>query len=176
MPKNIVISEGTTGRNFSGVKKLKTELQGGGTCNWIPEDEAGDYTNLKTKNITENGEYTASDDNATGYSKVKVNVSLNTKSKRISANGTYNAADDNVGGYDTVTVNVPTGSHLGTKTITVDGIYRASADDLDGYSEVKVSVGGGGGGGVTPMIGQVDKAYGYPAARVMVIINGELYR
>ena len=147
MPKNIVIAEGTTGKTFTGVKKIKTQLQGGGTCNWVPEDEAGDYTRLKTKNITKNGEYEASDDDASGYSKVKVNVSLDTKSKRISANGTYNAADDNAGGYDTVTVDVPTGSNLGRKTITTDGIYRASADDLDGYSEVKVSVGGGGGGG-----------------------------
>lgn len=151
MPKNIVIAEGTTGRNFSGVEKIKTQLQGGGTCNWIPEDEAGDYTNLKTKTITENGEYEAADDNATGYSKVKVNVKLNTKSKRIDANGVYNAANDNAGGYDTVTVNVPTGSNLGTKTIHRDGVYRAAADNLDGYSEVTVSVGGGGGGGTSDL-------------------------
>ena len=124
MPKNIVIAEGTTGKTFTGVKKIKTQVQGGGTCNWVPEDEAGDYTRLKTKNITKNGEYEASDDDASGYSKVKVNVSLDTKSKRISANGTYNAIDDNTGGYDTVTVDVPYGQCAYGKSSRNKNNYR----------------------------------------------------
>ena len=48
--------------------KLKTNLVGGGTCLWVPEDE----TTLGTKIITENGTYKASDDGYYGYSEVTV--------------------------------------------------------------------------------------------------------
>ena len=48
--------------------KLKTNLVGGGTCLWVPEDE----TMLGTKYISENGTYKASDDGYYGYSEVSV--------------------------------------------------------------------------------------------------------
>lgn len=161
MPKNIVIAEGTQGKTFTAVEKIRTKLQGGGTCNWIPEDEAGDYTNLKNKTIRENGEYLPSADNCTGYSKVTVNVRTNTKAKRITENGTYNAADESVDGYKTVTVNVAGrggggGTNIGDKTIKTNGIYRAAADNLDGYGMVTVAV-----ENTIPNIGQIDKALVY---------------
>ena len=70
MSKNIIIEEGGVARSFSGVEKLQTELVGGGSCNWVPEDE----TKLTTKSISKNGTYNASSDDAYGYSKVTVNV------------------------------------------------------------------------------------------------------
>lgn len=160
MPKNIVIAEGTQGKTFTAVEKIRTKLMGGGTCNWIPEEEAGDYTNLKNKTIRENGEYLPSADNCTGYSKVTVNVRTNTKSIRITENGTYNAADESVDGYKTVTVNVAGGggggTNIGDKTIKMNGIYRAAADGLDGYGTVTVSI-----MGLTPQFGKMrDKITG----------------
>jgi hypothetical protein len=157
LPKNIVIAEGTQGKTFTAVEKIRTKLQGGGTCNWIPEDEAGDYTNLKNKTIRENGEYLPSADNCTGYKKVTVNVRTNTKAKRITENGTYNATDDGADGYSSVTVDVAGGggggSDIGDKKITANGIYRAAADGLDGYGMVTVAV-----ENTIPNIGQIDKA------------------
>lgn len=70
MNKNIIIQEGGTGKQMS-VSKLKTNMVGGGTCLWVPEDEAS----LGTKSITSNGTYNASDDGKYGYSQVTVNVS-----------------------------------------------------------------------------------------------------
>lgn len=69
MSKNIIIQEGGTGKQMS-VSKLKTNTVGGGTCLWVPEDEAS----LGTKSITSNGTYNSSDDGKYGYSQVTVNV------------------------------------------------------------------------------------------------------
>lgn len=69
MSKNIVIQEGSIGKQVT-ADKLKTNLVGGGTCLWVPEDE----TTLGTKSITANGTYKASDDGNYGYSQVTVNV------------------------------------------------------------------------------------------------------
>jgi len=68
MSKNIVIQEGGIGKQIT-ADKLKTNLVGGSSCLWVPEDE----TLLGTKNITENGTYRASDDGYYGYSEVTVN-------------------------------------------------------------------------------------------------------
>ena len=67
MSKNITIQEGGTGKSMT-VDKLKTNLNGGGTCLWVPEDEV----QLTTKYITEDGTYKASDDGYYGYSQVTV--------------------------------------------------------------------------------------------------------
>lgn len=69
MSKNIAIQEGGTGRQFT-ADKLKTSLVGGGTCEWVPEDEV----RLGTKRITASGTYAAEDDGCYGYSQVVVNV------------------------------------------------------------------------------------------------------
>lgn len=142
MAKNIIISEGTETKFLSGVAKLRTNLQGGGSQLWVPEDEAGDYIRLSAKTFRENGEYYAADDNVTGYKSVKVSVRPNTSSKSITVNGTYTASDEGIDGYSRVTVNVPTGGgsdpKLGTKTIKSDGTYKASKDGYDGYSTVTV--------------------------------------
>lgn len=147
MAKNIIISEGTETKFLSGVEKLRTNLQGGGSQLWVPEDEAGDYVRLSAKTFRENGEYFAADDNVTGYKSVKVSVRPNTSSKSITVNGTYSAIDEGYDGYSTVRVNVSGGggdTKLGTKTITDNGTYRASNDGFDGYSTVTVKTKTGG--------------------------------
>lgn len=70
MSKDITIEEGGVARSFGAVKKLKTALQGGSSCLWVPEDEV----KLTTKNITENGTYKAEDDDVYGWDTINVNV------------------------------------------------------------------------------------------------------
>lgn len=68
MSKNIAIEEGGISKTLT-VDKLKTDLVGGGSCMWVPEDE----TRLTTKHITENGTYRAESEGYYGYSEVTVN-------------------------------------------------------------------------------------------------------
>lgn len=110
MAKNITIAEGGVSRNFT-AKKLKTNLQGGGNCTWVPEDEAADYCTFKELKVTANGTYKASDKNCDGFDKVKVEVPSDVlPQKTITTNGEYDAMqDDGRMGYAHVTVNVPGG-------------------------------------------------------------------
>lgn len=143
MAKNIVIAEGTQGKTFTGVEKIRTKLQGGGSQNWIPEDEAGEYAKLKALTVRANGEYIASRDNVAGYKSVKVNVKANTKSISVDHNGTYNAADEDIDGYSSVSVNVTGGgTKLGTLTAHNNGVYNAADKGYDGYSTVNISIKG----------------------------------
>lgn len=143
MAKNIVIAEGTQGKTFTGVEKIRTKLQGGGSQNWIPEDEAGEYAKLKALTVRANGEYIASRDNVAGYKSVKVTVKANTKSISVDHNGTYNAADEDIDGYSSVSVNVTGGgTKLGTLTAHNNGVYNAADKGYDGYSTVNISIKG----------------------------------
>ena len=67
--KTIVMYEGNQPHTFS-ASKLRTPLQGGGTCDWVPEDEV----QLTTKFVSENGTYNAASDEFYGFSQVTVNV------------------------------------------------------------------------------------------------------
>ena len=67
MSKNITIQEGGVGKQLT-VDKLRTNLVGGGTCLWVPEDEVP----LGRKRISENGTFKAGDDGLYGYSQVTV--------------------------------------------------------------------------------------------------------
>ena len=73
-------------------------------------DTAGNAVNTGAKVITQNGTYSASDDNFDGYSEVTVNVSSGATlgAKSITQNGSYNPALDNLDGYSAVTVDLPT--------------------------------------------------------------------
>ena len=65
--------------------------------------------NLGTKEVTVNGEYSASEDNLDGYSKVSVNIPIpkpNVATKTIIENGTYKASDEGLDGYSSVEVKV----------------------------------------------------------------------
>lgn len=133
--KNIVIQNGSDPVQYlSGVTRIRTELQEGGYCDWMPEDEVnltpggsesdsgGSNGNLIEKTITRNGEYDAAlDDGADGYSKVNVELPLGTKT--ISSNGTFRASDDAFAGYSAVTVNVGT-DYLGDTTEVAAYIER----------------------------------------------------
>lgn len=61
------IKEGGKSRNFSAAM-LKTNLQGGGTCLWIPRMDV----ELKSKYITKSGTYTAKADDCYGFDQVTV--------------------------------------------------------------------------------------------------------
>lgn len=68
--KKIIMYEGGQEHIFE-AKKLRTPLQEGGTCDWVPEEEV----QTTTKQITKNGTYKAKDDDKYAYSEVTVNVS-----------------------------------------------------------------------------------------------------
>ena len=67
MSKNISIAEGGVAKQLT-VDKLKTNMYGGGSCIWVPED----VVNLGSKTIKQSGVYKASDDGYYGYDKVVV--------------------------------------------------------------------------------------------------------
>lgn len=109
MSKNVTIAEGSQARNFDGIKKLRTNLVGGGTQYWVPEDESGKYIDTKVLTVENNGTYSAQDYECDAFSKVSANVKPNTMDKQININGSYNASDDNVQAYSSVEVNVVKG-------------------------------------------------------------------
>ena len=41
--KNVVIQEGGVSTTINNVRKLETDLAGGGTCGWLPEDEISGF-------------------------------------------------------------------------------------------------------------------------------------
>ena len=109
MNKNISLKEGNQARNFT-PEKLKTALQGGGFCLWVPKDG----TRLKTISIRKPGTYQAWVEDVYGYSKATVSgllkeSEIKTISKEITENSTYRAEDEGFYGYDVVSVNVPGG-------------------------------------------------------------------
>lgn len=142
MSKNITIQEGGVARTLSGVEKIVTNVVGGGTQNWVPEDEAANYVTTGELSVSENGTYYASDDGYIGFSKVEVDTPSRLTSKTITENGTYDASDDGYDGFSSVDVNVegsvPT--TLIEKQITENGEYVARDDDADGYSKIIVNV------------------------------------
>ena len=89
---------------------------------------------LTTKNITANGTYNASSDNADGYSSVTVDVEPDLTTKNITANGTYNASSDNVDGYSSVIVNVPitSGTTIPTKDYSTNALKYCDLTDCHG--------------------------------------------
>lgn len=118
MSKNITIKEGAVARNFTGVKKLQTNVIGGGNQSWIPEDEAADYCTFKKITLRQNGTVKAEDNACDGFSEVTVDIASDLKEKIIRENGEYIAADDNCAGYSKVTVNVA-GGGAGSEQHTV---------------------------------------------------------
>lgn len=70
MSKNVSIEEGDRSRNFGPTSKIKTELQGGGECYWVPEDERLTAYVFASKNR----EYTADNISAYGIGEIDVNV------------------------------------------------------------------------------------------------------
>lgn len=148
MAKNITIREGDTAKQFT-AKKLKMNLVGGGTANFVPEDEAVDYVDLKDHEFKANGTFNPSDFNCDGFGQVKVNVPANVKEKTITKNGVFNAVDDNCLGYSKVTVNVPGGGGGGPYTVKFFG------DDYETVLKTEANVPYGGSASCTELDGTV---------------------
>lgn len=72
MSTNITIQEGGKEYQFS-VASLQTDVDGVGTCLWVPPGGG----NVKRKHITKNGIYVAGDEGYYAYSVVTVNVDRN---------------------------------------------------------------------------------------------------
>lgn len=138
MSKNISIKEGNQNRNFS-PSKLRTALQGGGSCLWVPKDG----TRLKTISIRKPGTYQAWVEDVYGYSKATVSgllkeSEIKTISKEITENNTYRSEDEGYYGYDVVSVNVPGGG--GTAPPSYDPGSSVVGTYPDGDEPVTVSV------------------------------------
>lgn len=122
MAKNITIREGDTSKQFT-AKKLKMNLVGGGTTNFVPEDEVLYYVDLKDHTFTQSGTFLPSQFNCDGFRQVKIAIPADVKEKTIKANGVYNASDDQCLGYSKVTVSVPGGGG--------GGPYKVNFFDVD---------------------------------------------
>ena len=116
MAKNITIREGDTSKQFT-AKKLKVNQVGGGSVNFIPEDEALDYVDVKDHTFKENGTFNPGDFNCDAFGQVKIDIPANVKEKTFTKNGTFNASADNVLGYSKVTIAVPAGGGGGPYTV-----------------------------------------------------------
>lgn len=139
MSKSAVIQTGSLNRSFPTVRKLETDLQGGGTQYWIPEDEANDYADTEELTVTENGTYTPSSGNV-AFSKVTVNTPKKLGPMRTTQNGEFSAGTFGLYGFDSVTVDVDTSLRTGSASVTANGTYLASAYNLDGFSSFTVNV------------------------------------
>lgn len=100
MSKNIYITEGRKGRRFGSAKKLKTPLQGGGSCLWVPEDDV----QLDPLFATENGVYIP---DGYGFSDASVNVFDGNIGSLDADNNWPYFPDGDLDGYGKVDVNVP---------------------------------------------------------------------
>ena len=151
MSKNIIIQQNGTAQNFT-ASVLRTAKQGGGSVDWVPEDEV----QVISKTVTENGEYVAEDENVYGYSEVITKGLVDpkkypVKSKSISENGTYAAGNEGLHGYSSVHVSVRGGGKYtdpdtGNTVVPDAGINNGCAivgKDEDG-DEAMVRVDGGG--------------------------------
>ena len=118
--------------DYYDILLLAKKLNGGG----------GGEATLINKNISSNGTYNASSDNADGYKKVVVNVpNPSTGSLSITSNNTYDVTN-----YASAVVNVPTGiTPTGTIPITQNGTV-----DVTNYASAEVNVSGIATGTFTP--------------------------
>lgn len=139
MSRNITVSEGQQGRNFGPTRKLETDLQGGGTQYWIPEEEANDYADTEEITITENGTYSPGAGIA-AFSRVIVNTPFKLGKLTARQAGEYNAATFGLSGFSEVMVDVYTSMRTGSASVTANGTYLASSYELDGFSTFTVNV------------------------------------
>lgn len=70
MSKNIIIEKNGVAQTLQNVEVLRTTAIGGGSVDWLPEDE----TTLAEITVTENGTYTADSRSVYGFSRAIVNV------------------------------------------------------------------------------------------------------
>lgn len=70
MSEAVKIKEGGVDRSQNQIDKLKTNMQGGGVCYWVPETER----ETDSKSIDKNGTYTAEEEGLYGFSVLNVSV------------------------------------------------------------------------------------------------------
>lgn len=98
-------------------------------CDWQPVlGGGGEPAVLIDKNITQNGDYSAADDDADGYSSVHVDVQPDLTTKSITQNGTYQASADNADGYSSVSVSVSAGQR------DIEGDCKITDNTVTGFS------------------------------------------
>ena len=138
MAKNVAITEDGSAKVLSNVEKIKTSIQEGGTCLWVPKDDFP----VGVKNVTEDGTYNPTDDNLYAYSKVVASGIGNTAmgrliTKSVTKNGTYNITDEsgNPYGYSSFTVNVDTSEDSGGDSGASDPITGKDEDGNDAMVE-----------------------------------------
>lgn len=126
MAKNISILEQAVSRTFGSVEKLETNLVGGGTQLWIPEDEAVNYVELEDLDVTENGYYTPSGD---GFKSVSVEVETEPELEEIeiTENGTYTPTSGV--GFSSVSVEVQ--SESGGDSPEISGQTSSAVASVD---------------------------------------------
>ncbi len=138
MSKNIIIQKDGVAQNVTAAKLSTNEL-GGGSCTWVPEDEANDYASFGSLSATENGTYIP-DENQAGYNSVTVNVQKKLAPIMATENGIYYANEQGVDGFSSVKVNVPSISNISMGVATENGVYDAAENGLDGYKPFRVMV------------------------------------
>jgi len=138
MAKNVSITEDGSAKVLNNVEKIKTSIQEGGTCLWVPKDDFP----VGIKNVTEDGTYNPVDDNLYAYSKVVASGIGNTAmgrliTKSVTKNGTYNITDEsgNPYGYSSFTVNVDTSDDSGGDSGASDPITGKDEDGNDAMVE-----------------------------------------
>ena len=132
----------------SDATAVSSDIKSGKTAYVLGEKVTGSHVcpsapsaTLVEKSITQNGVYSASDENADGFSEVTVNVPSGSGSvlveKTITQNGTFNASADSADGYSSVTVNVP------SSAVTPSGALNISENgtfDVTNYASAIVNV------------------------------------
>lgn len=110
MAKNVIITEDGNSKTISNATRIRTALEGGGTCDWIPKDDVP----LQELTVTEDGVYDP-EEGYYGFSQVTASgvgtvVEGTLIEKTVIKNGTYNITDEsgNPYGYSKITVNVDT--------------------------------------------------------------------
>lgn len=135
MAKNITILEGRETRTFGNVEKLQTNLVGGGTQNWIPEDEAASYVDAEDLSVDENGYYEP--DAGTFFSSVDVNVEVEPELEEITIteNGIYTPSGD---GFSQVSVEVDEGGGGDDPSVHGNEVKAIAQTDINAGETVAV--------------------------------------
>lgn len=135
MAKNITILEGRETRTFGNVEKIQTNLVGGGTQNWIPEDEAASYVETEDLSVDENGYYAP--EPGSFFSSVDVNVEVEPDLEEITIteNGTYTPQGD---GFSSVSVEVDTSGQGGDPSVHGNEVTAVATTDINAGDTVAV--------------------------------------
>lgn len=125
--KDIIIQEGGSAKILEDVAKIKTFVENGDYCYWVPEDSV----RLTTLNVNRDGRYAASDSGYYGFSEVVVSGvgttvigDVITKNVEIESNGSYSykAVNDGHYGYSIVNINVNVNHSTSTDPVSGEDI------------------------------------------------------